>query len=261
MLPAVHVAPNSTTVSGYSYGGDMAVQVHVAFSKTVKGVCGFAAQPVYCAATLFTREEAVWSWSDEGKGARCDPGAPPCVGPGRTVRFDHCRATPEVVDVGQLPDWPRRNCGHPFRPGCLDDVVNMYESRVFLHSAANDSLTPAAAVANTVNWYSTMLSKPQRDLAYDLGPTATSRSSDPKGDCLAHVYPRRAPLRPPASAIDAASLFPFDQAGFGADPAGSARTSESKITARANSGGSLFKQLTIITLFPSPDPSFFGSNE
>ena len=56
MLPAVQVAPNSTTVSGYSYGGDMAVQVHVAFSKTIKGVCGFAAQPVYCAATLFTRE-------------------------------------------------------------------------------------------------------------------------------------------------------------------------------------------------------------
>eukprot|EP01046_Picozoa_sp_COSAG06_P065580 COSAG06_NODE_16170_length_1017_cov_0.767974_2_plen_61_part_00 len=29
----------------------MAVQAHVAYSKTIKGVCGFAAQLVYCAAT------------------------------------------------------------------------------------------------------------------------------------------------------------------------------------------------------------------
>lgn len=42
------------------------------------------------------------------------------------------RKTPEVVDVGKLPDWPRRNCGHPFAPDCLDDVVNMYQSRVYL---------------------------------------------------------------------------------------------------------------------------------
>jgi hypothetical protein len=52
--------------------------------------------------------------------------------PGTTLPFDHCRVTPEVVDVGKLPDWPRRNCGHPFRPDCLDDVVAMYECRVYL---------------------------------------------------------------------------------------------------------------------------------
>ena len=38
--PTVHVDPKSkVTVSGFSYGGDMAVQAHVAFSKTIKGVC------------------------------------------------------------------------------------------------------------------------------------------------------------------------------------------------------------------------------
>ena len=103
MLPSVQIAPNSTTVSGYTYGGDMAVQAHVAFSKTIKGVCGFAAQPVYCAVTHFTREETVGNGSAAGKGAHCAD-CPPL----QTVRFDHCRATPEVVDVGKLPDWPRR---------------------------------------------------------------------------------------------------------------------------------------------------------
>ena len=37
--PIMYVAPESgVTVSGFSYGGDMAVQAHVAFSKTIKGV-------------------------------------------------------------------------------------------------------------------------------------------------------------------------------------------------------------------------------
>ena len=51
--PTVHVDPKSkVTVSGFSYGGDMAVQAHVAFSKTIKGVCVVYAWFVRCYATL-----------------------------------------------------------------------------------------------------------------------------------------------------------------------------------------------------------------
>ena len=71
-------------------------------------------------------------------------------------------------------------------------------------------------MANTVNWYATMLNNPKEDLKYDLSSNAIS-TNDPKSDCIAHIYPRRMPLQPPA-AFDAASLFPFDQVIFGADP-------------------------------------------
>ena len=116
----------------------------------------------------------------------------------------------EVVDVGKLPDWPRRNCGHPFRANCLDDVVNMYESRVFLYAGSNDAHTPTAAVANTINWYATMLTDPQRDLKYEVGNTAhrfpvpnalerisSSSGFDGAGQCLTHVL-NVSSLRSPA---------------------------------------------------------------
>jgi hypothetical protein len=148
-LPRLSMDPNGTTVSGFSYGGDMAVQAHVAYSKTIKGVCGFAAQPVYCAATHFTREPTVSKSSPAGEGSPfCDG----CIDPLVTNRFDHCRRTPAVVDVGKLPDWPRRNCGQPFRANCLDDVIHMYDSRVYLQSGTRDTHTPSDAVANTFAW-------------------------------------------------------------------------------------------------------------
>ena len=116
------------------------------------------------------------------------------------------------MDVGKLPDWPRRNCGHPFRANCLDDVVNMYESRVFLYAGSNDTHTPTAAVANTVNWYATMLSDPKRDLKYEFGDTghqfpvlnrrnediSSSLGFDGAGHCLTHVL-NVSSLRSPTS--------------------------------------------------------------
>ena len=62
-LPALLLLPNSTTVSGFSYGGDMAVQAHVAYSKTIVGCCGFSAQPEYCAVKKWTREPSVFKTS------------------------------------------------------------------------------------------------------------------------------------------------------------------------------------------------------
>ena len=35
-MPRLNIAANSTTVSGFAYGGDMAVQVHVAYSATIR---------------------------------------------------------------------------------------------------------------------------------------------------------------------------------------------------------------------------------
>ena len=203
----------------------MAVQAHVAYSKTIKGVCGFAAQPVYCAATHFTREPS--KSSPAGKGSPfCDG----CIDPLVTNRFDHCRRTPAVVDVGKLPDWPRRNCGQPFRANCLDDVIHMYDSRVYLQSGTRDTHTPSDAVANTFAWYATMVADPQSQILYsgDLPlphelPTLNSTPAfDGPGACLRHLYERRTGgsfLKPPARAAVPANLHTLDQSSVGASAA------------------------------------------
>ena len=88
--PRLNIKPNSTTVSGFSYGGDMAIQTHVAYSRTIRGVCGFAAQPVYCAVQAWTREPTIFKTLPEARGVPfCDG----CLDPLKTVTFYHCRVS------------------------------------------------------------------------------------------------------------------------------------------------------------------------
>lgn len=48
-LSAYNVDPNTVTVAGVSSGGFMAVQLQVAFSKSIFGTAVFAGGPYYCA--------------------------------------------------------------------------------------------------------------------------------------------------------------------------------------------------------------------
>lgn len=43
-MPTIQLTSGATTVSGFGYGGDFAVQLQVAFSKDVCGTCGYAAE-------------------------------------------------------------------------------------------------------------------------------------------------------------------------------------------------------------------------
>lgn len=47
---------------------------------------------------------------------------------------------PQVVDVGKLPDYPRRACGNtfPIRPECIDDPANLFAARVFIFRGTYD---------------------------------------------------------------------------------------------------------------------------
>ena len=129
-LPRLPIDRAGITVAGFGYGGDMAVQSHIAFSASLSGVCAFAAQPFYCAVTRFTREPTVAQSADGGV-PRCD-GCPRRGRANETLPFDHCRASPQAVDVGKLPDYPRRHCGEPPRAGCLDDIFNVSGARAYL---------------------------------------------------------------------------------------------------------------------------------
>ena len=138
------------TVSGAGNGADMAVQLHVAFSRTISGACLRDAQPFHCATTRFPAEPLV----DASHTARqlCDQR---CES-GRTLRFDHCRHDPASIDVGMLLDYPRRACGGESGlddgggrvDGCLDDPRFLGESRVYLAPGADAAVTASTAGRN-----------------------------------------------------------------------------------------------------------------
>lgn len=48
-LPTYNIDPSSVTVGGLSSGGFMAVQMHFAFSKSIKGAAITAGGPFWCA--------------------------------------------------------------------------------------------------------------------------------------------------------------------------------------------------------------------
>lgn len=176
-LPQLDIVPGGIAVAG----GDMAIQFHVAFSESVAGVCGYDAQPYHCAATKFSRD------------------AP--------YSADHCRAHPEWVDVGKLPDYPRRTCGNGGKKGCLDDVVGLYNTSVYL--AHTNCSAPADVVVNTAAMYAQMLTEPQAQSRYV--DKCGAPGGDAAAECLATVF---AGLAPPAAAGQDGALTEFDQTPF-----------------------------------------------
>eukprot|EP00966_Prymnesium_polylepis_P133117 3076711-Prymnesium_polylepis.1 len=215
------LAISNTTVSGAGYGGDMAVQLHVAFSSVVSGVCAVDAQPFACATTWFPDEPLVEQ--RPGSGVSSCRGCPPqtvgLFGASATLAFDHCRATPEVVDVGMLPDYPRRTCGgEGGQPGCLDDTTNLYADRVHLRAT---SAASRAIVANTAALYAQLLTDSTRQMRVEMEAAPSDGAAH--GACLAHMHgatvPPDAPPPPPLKpATVRGGLRSFSQAAYGAQP-------------------------------------------
>ncbi|KAH8053368.1 hypothetical protein JL722_9594 [Aureococcus anophagefferens] len=184
---------------------------HVAFSKTVKNACVFSGQPYHCAVQAFQGEDQVVATPESS--------VPYCEGcaAGMTLAYDHCKNHPQHVDVGRLPDYPKRACGqnpispHP-PPGCIDLTGNLSESRVFLFHPSMDQCYLDGAVANTAALYSILVAEPQRTVKFvDVQPfphclpqNSTpywGNSSEPSGydgpgECLKHIYGHETPLAP-----------------------------------------------------------------
>ncbi|KAH8044059.1 hypothetical protein JL722_14882 [Aureococcus anophagefferens] len=91
--------------------GERERQFHVTFSKTVKNACVFSGQPYHCAVQAFQGEDQVVATPESS--------VPYCEGcaAGMTLAYDHCKNHPQHVDVGRLPDYPKRACGqNPISP-------------------------------------------------------------------------------------------------------------------------------------------------
>ena len=210
-LAKLNIDEASVSVAGCSHAGDFAHQFHVAFSNTVKNACVFSGQPFHCAVQAFQGEDQVVATPESS--------VPYCEGcaAGMTLAYDHCKNHPQHVDVGRLPDYPKRACGqnpinpHP-PPGCIDLTGNLSESRVFLFHPSMDQCYLDGAVANTAALYSILVAEPQRTVKFVddqpfphcLPQNSTpywGNSSEPSGydgpgECLKHIYGHETPLAP-----------------------------------------------------------------
>ena len=91
---------------------------------------------------------------------------------GATVKFDHCKSTPDIVDVGSLVDFPRRHCGqNPISvPECIDAVESYTPSKVYVFRGTADEEYKFGAVENTVALLAQMLPDPFRARSYVFFP-------------------------------------------------------------------------------------------
>jgi len=160
-LPKLNIDPKSVWIAGCSHAGDFAHQFHVAYSSLVTGACIFAGQPYHCATTYFTKDQLVVK-TNSSSVPNCD-GCPPFF----TLVYDHCKNHPQWVDVGKLPDYPRRHCGqNSIQENCIDDVKHLFDSRVFLFRGTHDRCYLEGAVANVQALYYQLLTNPGKQVKF-----------------------------------------------------------------------------------------------
>lgn len=107
------------TVSGLSSGAFMAVQMHVAYSSTIKGAGVFAGGPFYCA-----------------KGAMM-------------TALTTCMSTGIGIDLSGIKSEISKQVGK----GKVDDTSNIAGSKVFVFSGTSDSTVSPKVNKETVNFY------------------------------------------------------------------------------------------------------------
>jgi predicted peptidase len=117
-LPKLNIDPSQVTVSGLSSGGYMAVQLHVAYSNTFKGVGVVAGGPYYCAENSFFRA------------------------------IGRCMSKPSEIDVGQLVAITKRWSAEKE----IDATTHLKDAKVFIFSGTLDS-TVKPGVVDALNSY------------------------------------------------------------------------------------------------------------
>lgn len=122
-----------TTVSGLSSGGFMAVQLHFAFSKYIKGAGILAAGPYYCA---------------EGD-SKLANGA--------------CMKQPDQIEINYLISKAKEYSDSKY----IDDLSNISGSKVFLYSGTLDSVVLPGVVKKTEEFYNKLGSKVVTDFDVD----------------------------------------------------------------------------------------------
>ncbi len=203
-LPNLRVDPAMTTLSGLSSGGYMAVQLHVAHSKTFqRGVGVVAAGPYHCA---------------EGSALHA-------VG--------RCLSRETVIPVESLQALARRWASL----GWIDDLANLQASRVYLFSGKLDSAVKQPVTDDLARWYAPFV--PAAQLRYrndvdaehgmvtdDFGNACAKRGLpyiqdcdvDVAGEILMHLYGPLAPRDAPVGRMLRIDQHEFIAPGRGMGP-------------------------------------------
>lgn len=116
-LSRYQAQPRAVTVSGVSSGAAMAMQMHIAYSRVVKGAGLFAGVPFGCAGV---------------------PGS-----------FVTCMQKPEDVPVSLLVQQSKQLS----LVNSIDPIDNLHGSRVYLWQGAKDSVVKAASADNIRKYY------------------------------------------------------------------------------------------------------------
>lgn len=200
-LRKLNIDRGNVAAVGLGHSADFAHQFHISFSSLVTGSCIFSGQPFYCAVQAFNQDVQV-NKTPTTRVPTCNG----CKSENWTLPFDHCKLTPNVVDVGAVVDYPRRHCGqnpikHPVE--CIDSVEYFMHSRVFLFRGSHDEQYLPGAVENTVGLLAQMIKDPAGTMRYvndqpfphilPLNSTPHVNSSEPAGydgpgECLRHVF-------------------------------------------------------------------------
>lgn len=138
---------------------DFAVQLHVAHSSTISGVGVFAGQAYHCAVTrfrhdpLFNRSTARTCHRLPFPDPRCSLNAsvPVCDGcpSGMTLGYDHCKASPELVDVDRLVEFAQQQSAR----GGIDPVRNIADDPLYFYRGTQDTCYTTGAVEATLTFY------------------------------------------------------------------------------------------------------------
>ncbi len=200
-VPHLTIDLQSTSVSGISSGGFMAVQFHVAFSSIMKGAAIFAGGPYMCSNGSLTTATTT-----------CEQGAP-------------------AVDVPSLVATTKQFSSS----GAIDDWNGLASQRVFLFGGADDTIVKPAVVDATNAYYASFV--PSSSIQYVSKRAGTSHTwptltygnpcdvisspfigqcnFDGAGQALAQIYGALAPAATQATG----QLVAIAQSAFVANPA------------------------------------------
>ncbi|WP_420345509.1 hypothetical protein [Pelagibius sp.] len=200
-LPALRLDPAGTTVSGLSSGAYMAVQLHVAHSKSIIGAAVVAGGPYFCA---------------EGQ---------------LMTALNRCmQTTSELPDVAALLAQAQSLAD----AGRIDPLANLAGDRIYLFSGTEDNtVTPPVMAAARDFYRQAGIVDQDIETVTDVAaghafiaegapvPCAETETPflndcgfDQAGDILQHLYGALLPPQP----ADAGRLIVFDQTEFLADP-------------------------------------------
>lgn len=214
-LPALSVSKNAHTVSGLSSGGYMATQMHVAFSRTIRGAGVIAAGPYHCADTgelralgpCMSGQYPAWCAMTTFNVQECEP------------IFQYSVEKARALDAGG--EW-------------IDPLKNLKNHRVYLLAGTKDqTVFPSIVEAGkifyeemTQDYDHKLVKYEKREGMSHTFPTQDYKGNDCKesespfisdcglngaGEILQHLYPG---LVEPQAGQPQGQLIEFDQRAF-----------------------------------------------